>query len=216
MFVNVTGMGQVRRLPQLAGSLARHTRRGMGSGCPLEDAPLGCLPSGAPWQAMGGGVANNFQYFDIITGKPIDLSNACFINDDVLVNCNDTGYFGPQGPPQPAGPITDVSQTAAYIAANQAANAAYVKPTTAPPGYTITQPNLAPSTTGGTGGGSSSGPGSTPTGSAVPTTPGGCFAPLVQFGLPDSCVGGLPVGLATIAAGIAGVLILASVMGGKH
>jgi hypothetical protein len=216
MFVNVTGMGQVRRLPRAAQSLATRSRRGMGSACPLEDAPLGCSPSGAPWQATGGGVANNFTYFDAITGKALDLANACYINGNLLVNCDDTGYFGPQGPPQPAGPITDVSQTAAYLAANAAANAAYVPPTTAPPGYTITQPNSAPSSTGGTGGGSGSGSGSTPTGSAVPTTPAGCFAPLAQFGIPDSCVGGLPVGLATIAAGIAAVFILASVFGGKH
>ena len=92
----------------------------------------------------GGGLANNGQYFDIITGQPLDLSNACYINDDLLVNCGDSGI----GTPQPAGPITDVSQTAAYIAANAAANAAYVPPATAPPGYTITQPNLAPPSTG--------------------------------------------------------------------
>lgn len=125
------------------GGRVKNGLRGLGQ-CALEDAPLGCSPSGQPWQAAGGGLANNGQYFDIITGQPLDLSNACYINDDLLVNCGDSGI----GTPQPAGPITDVSQTAAYIAANAAANAAYVPPSTAPPGYTITQPNLAPPSTG--------------------------------------------------------------------
>ena len=81
--------------------------------------------------------------------------------------------------------------------------------------------SAAPSTGGGSGSGGGSSAGSNPSGSGpvtVPaaTTPASCFAPLAQFGIPDSCVGGLPVGLATIAAGIAALLLVGSLMGGKR
>jgi hypothetical protein len=80
--------------------------------------------------------------------------------------------------------------------------------------------SAAQSSGGGSGSGGGSSAGSNPAGSGpvavASTTAASCFAPLAQFGIPDTCVGGLPVGLATIAAGVIGVLILASVMGGKR
>ena len=91
--------------------------------CPLEDAPLGCAPAGIPWQASGGGPANNWVYYDIITGQPLDLSNPCYINEDLLINCDDN-----ENGQQPAGPISILAQTAAYAAAAAAANASYVPP----------------------------------------------------------------------------------------
>ena len=141
MFVNATGLGQIAPRRVRPGTRVLRIpmnmrRRGVGAatapgGCLLEDAPLGCAPSGIPWQASGGGPANNWVYYDSITGKPLDLSNACYVSDNLLVNCDDTGDFG-GGPPKPAGPISILAQTPAYAAAVLAANAAYVPPVPAP------------------------------------------------------------------------------------
>ena len=78
---------------------------------------------------------------------------------------------------------------------------------------------------GGSGSGGGSNAGSNPSGSGpvavsspstTTATPGTCFAPLAQFGIPDTCVGGLPVGLATIAAGVVALFIVGSMFGGKR
>lgn len=294
--------------------------------CPLEDAPLGCSPAGIPWQASGGGPANNWIYYDIITGQPLDLSNACYINEDLLINCDDN-----ENGQQPAGPITILAQTAAYAAANAAANAAYVPPpppasaainpitgnetadvvsgnstatsivaklptvsllnTTAPNqpfqvgdswslqingapnspvtdtasqngaslgttsyGSTDSNGNLflsgtfdsstvgtwvetwsvggisagpisftvSPAPTQVYGGGSSTTGGSS-TGSSGSTNSGGststtqttttCFQPLAQFGIPDQCLDGLPIGIGTL---VAGAVLLFVLLGSKR
>jgi hypothetical protein len=148
MFVNATGLGQVNPTRMRPGTRVLRIpinmrRRGMGqaagqamvpgTNCTLADSPLGCSPSGIPWQASGGGPANNWVYYDSVTGQPLDLSNACYVNGNLLVNCGDTQDFG-GGPPKPAGPISILAQTPAYAAAVAAANAAYVPP--AAPGPT--------------------------------------------------------------------------------
>jgi hypothetical protein len=338
MFVNVSGLGQIaspRRRTRVIPIPVR--RRGMGQatapgGCLLEDAPLGCSPSGKPWQASGGGPANNWVYYDSITGKPLDLTNACYVNDDLLVNCGDTGDFG-GGSPQPAGPISILAQTPAYVAAVAAANAAYVPPAAAPPtavnplasnpsfwdvligstpatsgsqgvsatmvntsrpgqslqvgdswaltvtgapnspvSNSATQNGTALGTTpyGSTNGagvftlngtatastvgnwsetwsvggvnapalnftvsaassGSPSGPGAAsgsplggnsvnpqPAVSPAASAPSGCFAPLGALGIPDPCLGGFPVGMGTLAAGVLAFFIVGSMFGGKR
>ena len=144
VYTGDNGMGLALRpptgLPQARTRIYRGANRSRGvgqatapGGCLLEDAPLGCSPSGVPWQASGGGPANNWVYYDSITGQPLNLDDACYINDNLLVNCADTGDFGPQGSPQPAGPITILAQTPEYAAAVAAANAAYVPPPPPPP-----------------------------------------------------------------------------------
>jgi hypothetical protein len=150
VYTGDNGMGQALRpptgLPQARSRIYRGANRSGGvgqaaaatpatapGGCLLADAPLGCAPSGIPWQASGGGPANNWVYYDSITGQPLDLSNACYINNNLLVNCDDAGDFGPQGSPQPAGPITILAQTPEYTAAVAASNAAYVPPPPGPP-----------------------------------------------------------------------------------
>ena len=217
-----SGIGYALRPPTGLPQARNRIRRGAGrlgdigqaaasalapGGCLLEDAPLGCAPSGIPWQATGGGPANNWQYYDAITGQPLDLDNACYINDDLLINCSDN-----QNGQQAAGPISILAQTPAYAAAVAAANAAYVPPTTPPPGYTITPPNLAPPTVGtgnpiaGTGTPSAGiTPGTTvngqTTGTAAVATCGG-------LGI-GPCIGPLDAGTwGLIAAGVALFLMM--------
>jgi hypothetical protein len=153
MFVNATGLGQINPTRVRPGTRVLRIpinmrRRGMGqtaaqamvpgTNCTLADSPLGCSPSGIPWQASGGGPANNWIYYDSVTGQPLDLSNACYVNGNLLVNCSDNEDFG-GGPPKPAGPISILAQTPAYAAAVAAANAAYVPPPA--PGPTQVNPN---------------------------------------------------------------------------
>jgi hypothetical protein len=214
MFVNVTGMGQVARrrgartipvppmgrgLRGLGQSVCLATNGAGNCTCPLEDAPLGCSPSGIPWQASGGGVANNWQYYDVITGQPLNLSDACYINDDLLINCSDN-----QNGQQSAGSISILAQTPAYAAANAAANAAVPPPSSTTSGTTsgtstvVTPPPISPPTPVQT--------------SAV--GPSSCFSLLSALGIPDPCFG--PIGIGTLAVGAVGVIIFASMFGGKR
>lgn len=54
----------------------------------------------------------------------------------------------------------------------------------------------------------------TPAGSTA--TPAGCFAPLAALGIPDPCLGGFPIGMGTLAAGVLAFFIIGSMMGGKR
>lgn len=63
------------------------------------------------------------------------------------------------------------------------------------------------------GQGSGSGSGSSAT-SQTPSAPASCFQPLAQYGIPDPCLG--PIGLGTLAAGVIGLMILGSFIGGHR
>lgn len=244
VYTGDNGMGLALRpptgLPQARTRIYRGANRSRGvgqatapGGCLLEDAPLGCSPSGVPWQASGGGPANNWVYYDSITGQPLNLDDACYINDNLLVNCADTGDFGPQGSPQPAGPITILAQTPEYAAAVAAANAAYVPPPPPPPtqinpnasnpSYWDVQPNnplapapsqaLTPPATGTVVNPAAPGSGIAP-GTVVNGTPTGGAATATCNGIGvGPCIGPLDAGTWGLIA--AGALVLWMAMGTK-